>query len=205
LGQILLRNQQQDKVAVVHRDFESQGMLRGKVLPDACTHAGIPGMSILTSTYEAELNLIQDNPSNAATHNADTGMPSDHASDGGGNNDDNDDHDVQGTISHVFLPSRHGMYYFLVSFCHLTYLCSTDRGYPTTSETLATVFRQHNFHELVQHFLFDQVHLNDIDPPSSSDVTLEECLPFNSPISVYHSMMAVFYSPSNPCGPHGMH
>ncbi|KAN0137167.1 hypothetical protein V8E53_005164 [Lactarius tabidus] len=107
LGQILLRNQQQDKVAVVHRDFESQGMLRGEVLPDACTHAGIP----------------------------------------------------------------------------------------------ATVFRQHNFHKLVQHFLFDQVHLNDINPPSSSDVTLEECLPFNSPISVYHSMMAVFYSPSNPSIP----
>lgn len=86
----------------------------------------------------------------------------------------------------------------------MTSLRSTAKGYPTTSEALANVFRQDNFHELIRRFLFDQVHLDDVDPPSSSGVTIEECPPFDSTISVYHSMMAVFYSPSDPCGTQGM-
>jgi len=48
------------------------------------------------------------------------------------------------------------------------------------------------------------MHLRDPDPPSSSSVTLEQCPPFDSTISVYHSMVAVFYSPSDPCGIRGM-
>jgi hypothetical protein len=208
LGQILLRNQQQDKIAVAHCDFESRGMLRGKVLTDACARAGIPGMSSLTYSYEAGLNHNLDNPGNAAAHNADTGVPSDNVSNGGGDDghggQGGDDNDAQGTVSHIFLPSKHGMFCFPVLFHGLNYLCSIDRGYPTNSEALAIVFNQHDFHELIQCFLFDQVHLGDVNPPSSSDVALGECPPFNSAISVYHSMMAVFYSPSDPCGPRGM-
>ena len=63
---------------------------------------------------------------------------------------------------------------------------------------------QYDFDELIRCFLFDQVHLHDVDPPSSSDVTLEECPPFDSNISVYHIMTAVFYSPSDPCSIRGM-
>ena len=92
----------------------------------------------------------------------------------------------------------------LTSFRCFYILCSTEKGYPTTSEALAIVFRQDNFQELIRRFLFDQVHINDVNPPSSSDVNLDECPPFDSTISMYHTMMAVFYSPSDPCGPHGM-
>ncbi|KAF8259052.1 hypothetical protein EI94DRAFT_1774026 [Lactarius quietus] len=38
----------------------------------------------------------------------------------------------------------------------------------------------------------------------SSDVPLEQCPAFNSKISVYHSMVVVFYSLSDLCGLHGM-
>ena len=94
----------------------------------------------------------------------------------------------------------------LVSLLHFFVLTfyALEKGYPTTSEALANVFGQHDFHELIQRFLFDQVHLDDANTPSSSDITLEQCPPFNSSISVYHTMTAVFYSPSDPCGPHGM-
>jgi hypothetical protein len=66
------------------------------------------------------------------------------------------------------------------------------------------VFGQQDFQDLIRRFLFDQAYLNAPNAPSSSDVPLEQCPPFHSPISVYHTMMAVFYSPSDPCGPHGM-
>ena len=138
-------------------------------------------------------------------------MPSNNVSNGGDNGDRHgsqggDDNDEQGVVSQVYLPLRHGMscFYFLSLFHCLTFPCSTVTGYPTTIEALADVFGQDNFNVLLQHFLFDQDHLDDVDPPSSSDVSLEECLPFDCPISVYHSMMAVFYSPSDPCGTRGM-
>lgn len=124
LGQILLTNQRQDKLAAARVDFEHRGMLRGLVLPDACARAGTPGMSPLTYTYES-LNRILDNPGNAATQNADTGVPSDNVSNGGGDDDDGDrhgsqrgdDNDVQGVVSHVYLPSRRGMFFlYLISF-----------------------------------------------------------------------------------------
>jgi hypothetical protein len=47
--------------------------------------------------------------------------------------------------------------------------------------------------------------MDDVDAPAGSDIPLEQCPIFNSKISMYHSMVAVFYSPSDPCGLHGMH
>ena len=57
LGQILLMNQCQDKLAAVHVNFEHRGMLRGLVLTEASACAGTLGTSLLTYIYEAELNL----------------------------------------------------------------------------------------------------------------------------------------------------
>ena len=138
-------------------------------------------------------------------------MPSDNVSNGDNDGDRHgsqggDDNDEQGVVSQVYLPSRRGMscFYFLSLFHRLTFPCSTATGYPTTVEALADVFGQDNFNVLLRRFLFDQDHLDDVDPPSSSDVSLEECPPFDCPISVYHSTMAVFYSPSDPCGTRGM-
>ena len=62
LGQILLTNQHQDKLAAAHVDFEHWGMLRGLVLTEASTCAGTLGTSLLTYIYEAELNLNQPQP-----------------------------------------------------------------------------------------------------------------------------------------------
>ena len=62
LGQILLTNQCQDKLAAACVDFEHQGMLRGLALTEDSTHAGTLSMSLLTYIYEAELNLNQSQP-----------------------------------------------------------------------------------------------------------------------------------------------
>jgi hypothetical protein len=69
---------------------------------------------------------------------------------------------------------------------------------------LALTFHQPDFLDLIRRFLFDQVHMHNADAPAGSDVPLEQCPDFDSKISVYHSMVAVFYSPSDPCGLHGM-
>jgi hypothetical protein len=69
---------------------------------------------------------------------------------------------------------------------------------------LADIFRQPNFHDLIQQFLFDQAHLLDPDAPLGMDVPLAQCPTFDSFISVYHTMTAVFYSPSDLSGLRGM-
>lgn len=78
------------------------------------------------------------------------------------------------------------------------------RKHPNTAIELAVVFHQPNFHALIQHFLFDQAHLRDPDAPLGADVPPHQLPPFNSRISVYHTMTAVFYSPSDPSGLQGM-
>ena len=70
---------------------------------------------------------------------------------------------------------------------------------------LAAVFRQPNFCDLIRQFLFDQAHLQDPDAPLGMDVPLAQCPSFESRISVYHTMTAVFYSPSDPSSLRGMH
>ena len=86
----------------------------------------------------------------------------------------------------------------------LPFLCLTETKYPLTVAELAPIFHQADFHMLIRRFLFDQSHLHEANPPSASEVPLHQCPPFNSSISVYHSMVAVFYSPSDPCGVRGM-
>ena len=51
LGQMLITNQRLDKLAAARINFESRGMLRGIVLMDACTRAGLLGMLFLTRSY----------------------------------------------------------------------------------------------------------------------------------------------------------
>ncbi|KAH9019352.1 hypothetical protein EDB85DRAFT_1873220 [Lactarius pseudohatsudake] len=109
---------------------------------------------------------------------------------GGSANDEmNETHPVDDAdvVSHVYLP------------------VNRQRGYPMTTAGLAAVFDQQDFHDLIRRFLFDQLHLDDSDA-SSTEVPLTRCPPFDSSckISVYHSMTAVFYSPSDPSGLRGM-
>ncbi|KAF8269532.1 hypothetical protein EI94DRAFT_1771196 [Lactarius quietus] len=79
------------------------------------------------------------------------------------------------------------------------------RKYPLMAQELADMFCQPNFHHLIQQFLYDQSHLPDPDTPLGMDVPLAQCPPFYSHISVYHTMTAIFYSPSDPSGLQGMH
>lgn len=113
--------------------------------------------------------------------------------------------DDKGIVSHVFLPTRGRMISFFLSnelFVQVSIL--TERKYPSTAMELAVVFRQPNFHNLILHFLFDQAHSKDPDTPLGSDVPLDQLPPFDSRISVYHMMTAVFYSPSDASGLQGM-
>ncbi|KAF8257184.1 hypothetical protein EI94DRAFT_1818729 [Lactarius quietus] len=77
-----------------------------------------------------------------------------------GSDDDEDDRHssddlevdgTQGRVSHVYLPSRH------------------EGNYPSFSTELALTFHQHNFHDLIRRFLFDQIHMHDVDTPAGSD------------------------------------
>ena len=75
--------------------------------------------------------------------------------------------------------------------------------YPLTAVELADVFRQPNFPDLIRQFLFDQAHSRDPDAPLGMDVPLAQCPAFDSDIFVYHSMTAIFYSPSDTSGLRG--
>ncbi|KAH8982947.1 hypothetical protein EDB92DRAFT_1804147 [Lactarius akahatsu] len=106
-----------------------------------------------------------------------------------------DDADV---VSHVYLPVNRRAYGFTTSI-PTSDPPLLEQGYPMTTAGLAAIFDQQDFHDLICHFLFDQLHLNDPNAPSSTEVPLTRCPPFYSlcKISVYHSMTAVFYSPSD--------
>ncbi|KAI9431568.1 hypothetical protein H4582DRAFT_2113416 [Lactarius indigo] len=85
--------------------------------------------------------------------------------------------DDKDAVSHVWLPENR------------------QRGYPSSVMELATVSQQPDFQDLLCHFLFDQLHMDDPNAPAGSDVPLAQCPPFN----------AVFFSPSDPSGLQGMH
>ncbi|KAI9436206.1 hypothetical protein H4582DRAFT_1816790, partial [Lactarius indigo] len=93
---------------------------------------------------------------------------------------------------------------FLPFHSFLTFSSSIERGYPYSVTELATVFQQPDLQDLIRHFLFDQLHLDDPNAPAGSDVPLTQCPHFNSKISVYHTATAVFFSPSDPSGLQGM-
>jgi hypothetical protein len=88
--------------------------------------------------------------------------------------------------------------------CWFNFICSTERRYPSTALELAATFHQPDFHELIRRFLFNQSRLHEVDAPAASEVPLEQCPQFDSKLSVYHTLLAVFYSPSDPCGIRGM-
>lgn len=74
------------------------------------------------------------------------------------------------------------------------------RGYPRTAESLANHIREPQFVELLRRFLYEQV-----KGASSADVPLDECPSFTGTISVFHSVVARFYAPSDLCGAGGMY
>jgi hypothetical protein len=74
------------------------------------------------------------------------------------------------------------------------------RGYPSTAKALATHIQEPRFVELLQQFVYEQV-----NGASSADVPLNDCPSFVGAISIFHSVIACFYAPSNLCGASGMY
>ncbi|KAF8258727.1 hypothetical protein EI94DRAFT_1774111 [Lactarius quietus] len=161
-GQILVTNQQQDKIVAACSDFEAQGMLKGMVFTDAYKRAESPDIPGGAIAVDADMQSVNVN------HRSD----GDEGSKGGGRANDNE---------------------------------VDERKYPSTAQELVVMFHQPNFHHLIRQFLYDQSHLLDPDASLWMDVPLAQCPPFDSCISVYHTMTAVFYSPSDPSGLQGMH
>ncbi|KAI5991406.1 hypothetical protein EDD15DRAFT_2106569, partial [Pisolithus albus] len=60
-----------------------------------------------------------------------------------------------------------------------------------------------NLKALLHRFLYEQLHPDAL--VSSSDIPLSECPQFDSVIAVFHSAVATYYAPSDPCGVGGMH
>ena len=59
------------------------------------------------------------------------------------------------------------------------------------------------FVELLQRFLYEQVNPN--AEVSSANISLQECPSFVGTISIFHSVVAHFYVPSDLCGAGGMY
>lgn len=76
------------------------------------------------------------------------------------------------------------------------------RRYPRSLEALAVHIDQPQLPTLARRFLFDQINKNaDI---TSDDVELEDYPAIEGKISVFHSAVASFFSPSDECGLRGM-
>lgn len=74
--------------------------------------------------------------------------------------------------------------------------------YPWLLQELADHIRQPHLPELTCCYLFDQLNPNTF--VTSNDITLHQCLHITSPVSVFHSAIATFYTPSDEAGIHGM-
>jgi hypothetical protein len=66
-------------------------------------------------------------------------------------------------------------------------------------QTLAAHIKQPSFPLAFRQFLYSLEH-PDLDPPSATDA----CPPFKGKINVHHSVVALFYAPSDLCGAGGM-
>ncbi|KAF8816584.1 hypothetical protein BYT27DRAFT_7207284 [Phlegmacium glaucopus] len=73
-------------------------------------------------------------------------------------------------------------------------------NYPQDLASLAFYINQPHLPELTHHFLFEQLSPN----TSAEDVLIDDYPSINSNISVYHSAIASFFSPSDECGLCGM-
>lgn len=105
----------------------------------------------------------------------------------------------------VVLARRRGQSYYnsrsLTKHC-LNYI--TERSYPRFAVDLAAHIKFPEFPDLLASFLADQLHHDNHDNYSddtSDDFGLDLS---DYPLSVFHSAVATFYAPSDPCGIRGM-
>ncbi|KAJ7730745.1 hypothetical protein B0H16DRAFT_1665336 [Mycena metata] len=82
-----------------------------------------------------------------------------------------------------------------------------ERKYPSSPGDLANHIHVPNFPQLLRTFLHDQLHKDSSSKASTSDSDSDfddPTLIIDSPLSVFHSAVATFYSPSDPSGIRGM-
>lgn len=77
------------------------------------------------------------------------------------------------------------------------------RGYPTNVHELAAALKIPSLPALIRFFLFDQLHPN--SEQTGREVGLNRCPPFNGRVRIFPSAIAIYYAPSDPSGPRGMH
>lgn len=193
LGQMLLANQRLDKLAAARADFTDRGMID-------------PIVNALTS------GLVPPPPNN----------PDHHGGDSGDESEQGEDHapaDVaplaqlgsQGVVEgNVVLARTRGELHFLHEICQSSRLPARTCPrlglpavrYPRDIEALGNFIKNNELPELTRRFLFDQ--LNRDPSVTSDDVPLDQCPEISGAVSVFHSALATFYSPSDDCGLRGM-
>ncbi|KAJ6622755.1 hypothetical protein B0H10DRAFT_1873823 [Mycena sp. CBHHK59/15] len=78
-----------------------------------------------------------------------------------------------------------------------------ERSYPSSLPDLAAHIRVPSFPQLLQAFLRDQLYPDSLSETASSSSEPDDMV-VDTPLYVFHSAIATFYSPSDPSGIHGM-
>ncbi|EGO01381.1 hypothetical protein SERLA73DRAFT_50961, partial [Serpula lacrymans var. lacrymans S7.3] len=76
----------------------------------------------------------------------------------------------------------------------------TELGYAQHTAQLGHQINQPDLPNLIRRFLFDQIHLDNVNAPSSHDIPLLLCPYSDGQVSVFHSTTAYYYAPCDPSG-----
>ncbi|EGO03817.1 hypothetical protein SERLA73DRAFT_69647 [Serpula lacrymans var. lacrymans S7.3] len=120
------------------------------------------------------------------------------------NNNHNEDDAVPGhtTTSHVELGRQQCEYHIPTSSlpAYISLVNLTEPGYARHTAQLGHQINQPDLPNLIQQFLFDQIHLDDVNASSSHDIPFSLCPYFDGQVSVFHSATAYYYAPCDPSG-----
>ncbi len=114
--------------------------------------------------------------------------------------DDNGPADGPAVLGYVKLARKPGTLHQHICILSQTYrsFSYTARGYPRYLPALEQHLQYTELHELVRRFLYDRLFPN--TRASGATVPLDHCPQFEGPVSVFHSAVAVYHAPSDPCG-----
>lgn len=76
-------------------------------------------------------------------------------------------------------------------------------GYPTNVHEFATALKIPSLPALICFFLFDQLHPD--SEQTGQEAGLDRCPLFNGGVCIFPSAIVIYYAPSDPSGPRGMH
>ncbi|KAI1781722.1 hypothetical protein LXA43DRAFT_907952 [Ganoderma leucocontextum] len=188
LGQIIQTNQRLDKLAAIRVEFSARGMLQGACprLPrfitdppssDSSSSDSDSSSSDSDSEVRAAQVLAREQPrTTAATMPTEATTPED---------------DESGPVHELDV------------YAEVVLAKTPIRGYPRNVHELATAVKIPSLPSLIRFFLYDQ--LNPNSAQSARDAGLARCPPFDGNVRVFPSAIAIYYAPSDPSGPRGMH